>query len=761
MSRFAAGVVTALLQLSLVASSHAAAIAGRVLYASGPAAVEREGPTVALSKGSFIFEGDRIRTGADSRLQLLMVDGAHLAIRPDTIFIIEQYELPGSTADPVAIASNDGKAVMRLAKGAFRAISGRIGKSYNPATYQVVAPVATLGIRGTDYNVRFCKGDCGSGDGLEPPPKNGLYVGVNAGSVWASNAEDTVDIDINQYAFVAAANAAPTLLMRPPSVLSSSSYKRDEGDEEEQGDENEDSSLDESAEETPVNEEQSDVSRDADNDSETDGNATDSAPDQQQTTPPVLAAREDSSQYQEQVRPPYQQISDDNDPTTDDTQKPELTVAARNDNLDAEFDLEDGSIADDLEEFAARSPAPDTDRNDGSDDQRDDPSDDADEDAGDVDNGGDTGGSGDAPNDERDDDPTDGNAGGDNDQGGGDAAGDDDDLSNGNNGGNGNSGGNPNDDRDDDPNDGNAGGGNDQNTDDDNDGNGNNGNGGNPNDDRDDDPNDGNAGGGNDQNTDDDNDGNGNNGNGGNPNDDRDDDPNDGNAGGGNDRNPDGNGNNGNGGNNSNGNGNAGATALSTATQLTLTVSAQGAGIGTNIPDARIVEGQDPDTGLNWGRWEAAYGDNANAQPGHYVMDPVTDRDVALPIKGVLNYALSGGTQPTDVEGETGTLNSGQLTADFTNQTVVNELNISIGGDTWQASGKGSISSGAPTFDGSYSVTRESGSAGQGNFSGFFGGSPIPTGVYQGAPSGAGIGYSLESDGSTVTGTAAFKAISP
>ena len=130
------------------------------------------------------------------------------------------------------------------------------------------------------------------------------------------------------------------------------------------------------------------------------------------------------------------------------------------------------------------------------------------------------------------------------------------------------------------------------------------------------------------------------------------------------------------------------------------------------------------------------------------------DDSAIVLVRDVLDYSLSGGTAPTDNHGNTGTLDGGSLTADFTNQTVTNDLAITIGGDTWQATGQGSISSGAPVFNGSYDVTRGSGATGTGDFSGFFGGAPLPSG----APSGAGVGYSLESGATTVNGAAAFTA---
>ena len=127
---------------------------------------------------------------------------------------------------------------------------------------------------------------------------------------------------------------------------------------------------------------------------------------------------------------------------------------------------------------------------------------------------------------------------------------------------------------------------------------------------------------------------------------------------------------------------------------------------------------------------------------------------MTLPKSGTLEYGLVGGTAPTDNRGNTGSLDSGHLRADFTNQTVTNELSVTIGGDSWHATGNGSIRNGQPVFNGGYNVIRGSGATGSGTFSGFFGGVPLNSGV----PSGAGLGYTLQSGDTTINGAAAFSA---
>ena len=61
MKRLCTALLCLALQLAATSASHASNVAGRVMFVSGPNSVEREGPTVGLVKGSYVFEGDTIK----------------------------------------------------------------------------------------------------------------------------------------------------------------------------------------------------------------------------------------------------------------------------------------------------------------------------------------------------------------------------------------------------------------------------------------------------------------------------------------------------------------------------------------------------------------------------------------------------------------------------------------------------------------------------------------------------------------------------
>ena len=144
-----------------------------------------------------------------------------MLLRPESRFVIERYQYtPGQAASNEASASSTAQtehesAFFRLLKGGFRAISGLIGHVRH-RDYKVQTPVATIGIRGTDYEVRYCNGDCGD---IQPAPKNGLYAGVQSGGIVVANQSGQISDLAGQYSFVAGANApAVPLPLRPPAL---------------------------------------------------------------------------------------------------------------------------------------------------------------------------------------------------------------------------------------------------------------------------------------------------------------------------------------------------------------------------------------------------------------------------------------------------------------------------------------------------------------------------------------------------------------
>jgi hypothetical protein len=196
-----------LFTLGALASGARAEVVGRVLLAAGDAVAVRDGRDVRLNYGSQIEHADILRTGAASSLQVRFVDESLISLRENSQLGIESYRFAGK---------QDGseRAIFRLLKGGFRTVTGLIGQ-LNRQNYEVRTPTSTIGIRGTDYAVRDCVGDCGAGvkDGLYGSVL-GMASGTNKVAV-ANNAGESV-FGKDEHFYVADANSPVQQLLQPP-----------------------------------------------------------------------------------------------------------------------------------------------------------------------------------------------------------------------------------------------------------------------------------------------------------------------------------------------------------------------------------------------------------------------------------------------------------------------------------------------------------------------------------------------------------------
>lgn len=120
-----------------------AAPAARVEFSTGNAiATGPDGNARKLSKGTEINAGDTINT-ADGRAQLRFTDGGLMSLSPDTEFRVDEYSYDGKQ-------DGNEKSFFNLVKGGLRAITGVIGHT-NKKNYKLNTPVATIGIRGTEF----------------------------------------------------------------------------------------------------------------------------------------------------------------------------------------------------------------------------------------------------------------------------------------------------------------------------------------------------------------------------------------------------------------------------------------------------------------------------------------------------------------------------------------------------------------------------------------------------------------------------------
>ena len=100
-----------------------------------------------LQPGSTILVGDKVATGADSRLLLVMNDGARLTVGDDAAITIAVYDIDESSGD----------AVLALDQGALLVASGSIAR-LGPDRFTVSTPMGALDIREAEVWVELFPG---------------------------------------------------------------------------------------------------------------------------------------------------------------------------------------------------------------------------------------------------------------------------------------------------------------------------------------------------------------------------------------------------------------------------------------------------------------------------------------------------------------------------------------------------------------------------------------------------------------------------
>ncbi len=189
--------------------------AGKVLFSLGGVHIKNSDSKQIkrLYRGDDINEGDTIITSENGQAQLRMADGGLIAIRPNSRFRIDIFTFNENI-------END-RTFFNLLKGSFRSVTGSIGEA-NKKSYKVATPIATIGIRGTDYSARLCDEDCNN--------DNGLYIGVMAGGVVVANEGGSVEIDASEYGYVPDFSSEPLLLDSAPGELLFAAIKSNQSD---------------------------------------------------------------------------------------------------------------------------------------------------------------------------------------------------------------------------------------------------------------------------------------------------------------------------------------------------------------------------------------------------------------------------------------------------------------------------------------------------------------------------------------------------
>jgi len=179
---------------------------GTVEESSGSVvAVDKRKISRKLAKGNAVYLGDKVVTGEDGFVRLHMIDEAVLDLRCFSIMVIEAYALDKTSR----------RSILNLLQGSLRKVTGQIGK-FAEDVYELKTPVASVGIRGTEYALRvFQSKGCGGTIDAD----DGLYLEVIKGLVDVHNEAGSEVIAKGETAYVPIPKAEPKKIKIKPGVI--------------------------------------------------------------------------------------------------------------------------------------------------------------------------------------------------------------------------------------------------------------------------------------------------------------------------------------------------------------------------------------------------------------------------------------------------------------------------------------------------------------------------------------------------------------
>ena len=170
---------------------------GQVIQARGKTfAISPKKKRRNLAPGSEVYVGDRLYTGVKGFIRLSMIDDAKIDLRCNSEMLIEDYKL--------LRAGN--RSIIYLIQGSLKKITGSIGKM-SEDVYEMKTPMATVGVRGTEYALRVLQSHgC---DGSLDVNSEGLFVKVNTGAIDLKNKSGTRELNEGDAAHVTSDQADP------------------------------------------------------------------------------------------------------------------------------------------------------------------------------------------------------------------------------------------------------------------------------------------------------------------------------------------------------------------------------------------------------------------------------------------------------------------------------------------------------------------------------------------------------------------------
>jgi hypothetical protein len=192
---------------------------GTVTHLSGVLSAKKPDGTIrVLAERSEIATGDVLTSERNTYANIRFSDGTQMTMKPASSVKLDKFAFQQDKPQEDSFA-------ISLLTGGLRLVTGLVG-ARNRAKFEVKTNTATIGIRGTTFNIDDCADASGEAcTGHEP----GIYVGVTNGQVSVTNSEGSLLVRAGAFSRVTR-GAAPRpvsnpgfLFTPPPSFLRTAS----------------------------------------------------------------------------------------------------------------------------------------------------------------------------------------------------------------------------------------------------------------------------------------------------------------------------------------------------------------------------------------------------------------------------------------------------------------------------------------------------------------------------------------------------------
>lgn len=206
-------------------------VVGRIVTLQGDVTAEQKEPKPTdknqskskrqLTAGAPLYTDDHVNSRKNSYALMAFRDGGRMTLQAESEFDIKKYSYQQE--------SEQDRAIYNLVKGGLRALTGHIGK-VEKANYQVNTPVATIGIRGTGFDLH-CEGDdCEDNtedtrkakkklERIKKAQAEGLYSRVWKGGISQTNKSGRYELDKPKSNYIANQQSKPIALSHWPARL--------------------------------------------------------------------------------------------------------------------------------------------------------------------------------------------------------------------------------------------------------------------------------------------------------------------------------------------------------------------------------------------------------------------------------------------------------------------------------------------------------------------------------------------------------------